>query len=408
MTLDAIVPGFADAAAVFASECLFRGGDPAGAPSSGGRDVSGQVTARRVGIRFASDGLDPAVFPFGEVVVFAPGSPHARCVIDGKPVAFTQPDSRTLDRAGPDGRSAFSRYASFLAVPMSVDAAAAGFVALARAPGRPAFSDSDITDITDIAGLAASAGAGIANAVSLARHRSIADELQRGLLAAEPAPPEHLDVAARCLPAEGHLIGGDWYDIVSLPAGRTGIVVGDVMGHGPGSAAVMAQLRAAAHVLAQLDTEPAELLRQMDRLTATLRGMPLATCVYAVIDPGGQFCTLAAAGRLPPVLLLPDGRARILELPSGQSLGIGPADYGQARIKLPPGTVIALYTDGLVETRTCSFEEGITTLLTELARAPNSLNDTCDSLIGTLARHPEDDVTLVLARIPSVGPGSVR
>jgi stage II sporulation SpoE-like protein len=396
ITLDAVVPGIADAAVVFAAEHLLCGSNPASIRPLR-PDASGQVTVRRAGIRFDRDGPDPAIFAPGEAVAFAAGSPYARCMNDGKPVPFTRPDDRTLDRAGPDGRAAFSRYASFLAVPMDADGAATGLIALARGPARPAFGDSDIDGITR---LASYAGTSIASVMLLDRHQSIADALQRGLLAAEPAQPEHLDVAGRCLPTDGHLIGGDWYDIIPLPRGRTGIVVGDVMGHGPEAAAIMAQLRAAAHVLAQLDPEPAELLRHLDRLIPTLRPTPLATCVYAIIDPAGQSCTLAAAGHLPAVLALPGGTTRTLDLPSGQSLGIGPADYGQARIKLPPGAVIALYTDGLVETRTRSFDQGISVLRSELARARGPLDAMCDVLIDSLARHPEDDVTLILARIP--------
>jgi hypothetical protein len=396
MTLDAVVPSFADAAVVFAAEHLLRGGDPVLA-GSGGQDVSGRVTVRRVGTRFAHDGPDPSVLPSGEAVALAHDSPYAQCMTVGKPVVFDRPDSEMLDQAGPGGRAALFRYASFLAVPVNAGITAAGLITLARAPGRPAFGDSDIADI---ARLAVCAGISIANVVTLARHQSITDSLQRGLIVAEPAQPEHLDVAGRCLPADGHLVGGDWYDIIPLPEDRTGIVVGDVMGHGPEAAAIMAQLRAAAHVLAQLDLEPAELLRRLDRLIETLPGMPLATCVYAVIDPSGQCCTLAAAGHLPPVLVLPDGRTRTLNLPSGQSLGVGSVNYGQARIKLPPGAVIALYTDGLVETRARSFEEGISALRSELVRARVSLHATCDALIRSLARHPEDDITLILARIP--------
>ncbi|HEX6453583.1 MAG TPA: PP2C family protein-serine/threonine phosphatase [Trebonia sp.] len=137
-----------------------------------------------------------------------------------------------------------------------------------------------------------------------------------------------------------------------------------------------------------------------DRLIPTLRPTPLATCAYAIIDPAGQSCTLSGAGHLPAVLALPDGTTRTLDLPSGQSLGIGPANYGQARIKLPPGAVVALYTDGLVETRTRSFDQGISVLRAELARARGPLDASCNVLIDSLARHPEDDVTLILARIP--------
>jgi serine phosphatase RsbU (regulator of sigma subunit) len=229
----------------------------------------------------------------------------------------------------------------------------------------------------------------------------MAETLQRSLLAAEPKAPHGLDVAARCLPASGQIVGGDWYDLIALPAGRSGLIVGDVMGHGTEAAAVMAQLRAAAHALAQLDLEPAQLLAQLDEVTATVRRPMLATCVYAIIDPASQSCTLSAAGHLPPVLAMPDGTTRVPDLPAGQSLGLGSAVYGQARIKFPPGTVIALYTDGLVETRTRSFDQGILALRSVLPGTPGQLDTACDRLISSLAERFEDDVTVVLARIPT-------
>ena len=160
--------------------------------------------------------------------------------------------------------------------------------------------------------------------------------------------------------------------------------------------------RAAAHALAQLDLEPAELLGHLDQVTATLGRPMLATCVYAIIDPASQSCTLSAAGHLPPVLAMPDGTTRVPDLPGGQSLGLGSAVYGQARIKFPPGAIIALYTDGLVETRTRSFEQGILALRSALPCGPGQLDTACDRLISSLAERAEDDVTVVLARIPAI------
>jgi hypothetical protein len=99
------------------------------------------------------------------------------------------------------------------------------------------------------------------------------------------------------------------------------------------------------------------------------------------------------------VLAMPDGVTRTPDLPGGQSLGLGSAVYGQARIKLPPGAVIALYTDGLVETRTRSFDQGILALRAALSSPHGQMEKACDSLIASLAERYEDDVTVVLARI---------
>ena len=390
LVLDASVPDFADAAAVFAVERLIRGGEPE--RSDGAREI----TARRLGTRIAHESgrVTRATFPAGEVIAFAADSPYARCV-RGEPVVFDRPDSQTLEQECPAGREVMSRYASFLALPTISGDRTTGLLTFART-GGPSFSDADVSVA---ARLAAGAGAGIANSLTLLRERSLADTLQHSLLATEPTVPPGIEVAARCLPAEGQIVGGDWYDILALPGGRSGVIVGDVMGHGPEAAAVMAQLRAAAHALARLDLEPAELLGHLDRTTATLQRPVLATCVYAVIDPVGQSCTLSTAGHLPPVLAMPDGVTRTPDLPGGQSLGLGSAVYGQARIKLPPGAIIALYTDGLVETRTRSFDRGILALRAALGSGRGQLEKACDTLIASLAERYEDDVTVVLARI---------
>jgi hypothetical protein len=393
LILAATVPGFAAGASVFALDHLLNGSEAVG------RSAGGQVVARRLGTKVACAGrrFPVAAFPPGEVIAFAADSPYARCVNGGRPVAFGGPDRKTLELVGPDGREFLAGYTSFLAVPMTARDTVTGLLALLRGLDAPAFSDRDAEAA---ARLGAQAGTGIVNALTLIRQRSIADALQRGLLAAKPAMPAGLEVAGRCLPTAGHVIGGDWYDIIPLPGGRTGLVVGDVMGHGPEAAAVMAQLRAAAHALADLDLAPAELLQRLNRSTAMLQRITLATCAYAVIDPGSHACTLAGAGHLPPILALPDGTTRVPELPPGQSLGLGTAVYGQARIKLPPGAILALYTDGLVESRTRSFDQGILALRSVLAREYGRLEAICDSLITSLTGRCEDDITVVLARIP--------
>ncbi len=391
--MDATVPGFADGTGVFVLERLFRGGEPAARPDGG------VVLARRLGTGFALAGRrsSNAAFPSGEVIAFAADSPMGRCVHSGLPVVYEQLDGRILEHVRSDGKALLSRYTSFLALPMTVRDTVIGFIGLAREPGKLAFADRDAAAA---ASLVARAGTTIVGALTLLEQRTIADALQRGLLAAKPSAPSWLEVAGRCLPAAGQLIGGDWYDIVPLPRDRTGLVVGDVMGHGPEPAATMAQLRAAAHALADLDLAPSELLWRLNRSAETLPALALATCAYAVIDPVGQTCTIAGAGHLPPVLAGRDGTTWIPELPPGQSLGLGPAVYGEAHIKLPPGAILALFTDGLVESRTRSFDQGILALRDVLSGSWADLEVTCDSLIGTLAEYYEDDVTVVLARIP--------
>ena len=400
LVLAASVPGFAAGASVVVLEHLLKGGESAGRPNAG---HGAQVVGRRLGAKFALPGrrVPGGAFPPGEVIAFAADSPLARCVNDGRPLRFSELRRQEMERLGPVGREVLAGYTSFLAVPMTARDTVTGILVLVRPPGAPAFSERDAASA---ARLGAQAAAGILNAMALIRQRSIADALQRGLLAAEPVMPSGLEIAGRCLPAAGHVIGGDWYDVIPLSAGRTGLVVGDVMGHGPEAAAVMAQLRTAAHALADLDLAPADLLQRLNRVTATLQRITLATCAYAIIDTDSHTCTLAGAGHLPPILALPDGTTRVPELPPGQSLGIGVASYGQARIKLPPGAILALYTDGLVESRTRSFDQGILALRSVLAREHGSLQAICDALIASLAGRCEDDITVILARVPADRP----
>jgi serine phosphatase RsbU (regulator of sigma subunit) len=388
--LEATVPAFATAAGVFVLEHVLRGGEAVR------RAADGMIVLRRLSTGFASAGraAPETAFPPGQVIAFHGGSPVARCVETGAPVVFGQPVAHMLDYLAGDGQDVLSRYTSFLAVPMRADGGDIGLLVFAR---TMEFDDEDVAEAVRLAARAATA---ISTALLLTRQRFIADALQRGLLATQPAVPSRLEIAARCLPAAGQLVGGDWYDIIPLPGERTGLIVGDVMGHGPEAAAVMAQLRAAAHALADVDLPPARLLRQLNRSAATLQHLTLATCAYAVIDPATSSCTMAGAGHLPPVLGLADGTTRVPELPAGQSLGLGPAVYGEARIRLAPGTIVALYTDGLVESRTRSFDQGILALRDVLARGHESLEALCDMVIASLADQYEDDVTVTLARIP--------
>ena len=162
LILAATVPGFAAGASVFALDHLLKGSEAVGQPAGG------QVVARRLGTRFARGGrrIPVAAFPPGEVIVFAAGSPYARCVNSGQPVAFGEPDRQTLELVGPDGREFLSGYTSFLAVPMTARDTVTGLMALARGPDAPAFSDRDAAAA---ARLGAQAGAGIANALTLIR-----------------------------------------------------------------------------------------------------------------------------------------------------------------------------------------------------------------------------------------------
>lgn len=210
-------------------------------------------------------------------------------------------------------------------------------------------------------------------------------------------------VAHVYLPVGASVIGGDWHDIVPLPGGGAALIVGDAMGHGPEAAAVMVQLRTAAHTLADLELPPGEVLRRLDRMAAGMASAPFATCIYTVVDPAGSSCVAAQAGHLPPVLVLPGGGTRVLGLPPGLPLGLGGDSFAASQISLPPGATLALYTDGLVESRTRPLDEGLAVLQdalsSVLAQPGGTLEDACTKVTGMLREHGEDDITLVLARV---------
>src|ERR1035438_1523670 len=148
---------------------------------------------------------------------------------------------------------------------------------------------------------------------------------------------------------------------------------------------------------------PGEVLRRLDRMVAGMTAAPFATCISTVIDPAGSSCVIAQAGHLPPVLVLPGGVTRVLDLPPGLPLGLGAESFDATQISLPPGATLALYTDGLGESRTRPIDDGLTALRHALSSAladPRiTLGDACETVTQTLRQYGEDDITLVLARI---------
>jgi serine phosphatase RsbU (regulator of sigma subunit) len=228
--------------------------------------------------------------------------------------------------------------------------------------------------------------------------------IQRGLLPTHLPALSSLEVAHRHVPAAGRPVGGDWYDIVALPGARVAIVVGDAMGYGPEAATAMVQLRAAAHVLAGLDLPADAVLTRLNQMAATLTSGTFATCICATLDPATGSGRIARAGHLPPVLARPDGSGRVIELPSGQPLGLGDAKYESAGITLPADATLALFTDGLVGGGlvgggTDAFERNVDALKRELAGPARPLESTCDAAMADRCQPGEDDTTLILARI---------
>nr|WP_225224915.1 PP2C family protein-serine/threonine phosphatase [Cellulomonas sp. JH27-2] len=216
-----------------------------------------------------------------------------------------------------------------------------------------------------------------------------------------PSPRDLTGAVVRYRPADGRLtVGGDWFDVVELPGGRRGLVVGDCVGHGLAAAAVMGQLRSAARALLLEHGGPAATLSGLDRYARTLAGAEFTTVFVGVLDEAAGTFTHAAAGHLPPVLVTATGAEWVLG-GRGTPLGLDGGERVDATAAVTTGDLLLLYTDGLVERRG-------TGLRTDLARlrehAPvlrdTGLDDAVDGLLDhLLTGDVRDDVVVLLCRV---------
>ncbi len=234
------------------------------------------------------------------------------------------------------------------------------------------------------------------------RHRQTALALQRSLLPQSVYAPDDLRVAARYLPGGEADVGGDWYDVIPLGAGRTAVVVGDVMGRGVRAAAVMGQLRTAVRAYARLDLPPNEVLQLLEGLTTDIDPGQIATCVYGVFDPADSGFSYSVAGNLPPLVRLPDGSIQKLDAVSGPPLGTEGWLYRSGTITLDAGAAVVLYTDGLVRRRGRDVDWGVDRLFKALERSSGSPDRVCDSLLRRMRLpHPhDDDVAVLVTQVP--------
>ncbi|MFF6861856.1 SpoIIE family protein phosphatase [Streptomyces ardesiacus] len=413
--LDVVVPGFCDLATVDLYQGLLAGDEtPPGL-------ADGSAELRRVAF---SSAVSEAPFrgagqrvELGAVHHFPFNSPCADALRTARPRTVPAEDGGLVQ--------------STIAVPMVAHDTVVGLVQFARTKGSEPFGDRD----RDLAvELAARAAVCIDNARLYRREHERALILQRSLL--PPGDPEAsgLDIACRYLPgnaATGRAseVGGDWFDVIELPGHRTALVVGDVMGRGLRAAVAMGELRTAVRTLAQLDLEPAEVLGQLDEIArglgapggvqqatraarrpreADLSEVYLATCVYAVYDAVTRRCTFANAGHLPPVLVEPGESALMLDVPPGLPLGVGGEPFEEVEVELPEGALLALYTDGLVESRDHPLDEGLRAFVGALTDPAQPLEDVCDQVLHTLdSHHGEDDIALLMARVQGLPSDSV-
>ncbi|MEU1268108.1 SpoIIE family protein phosphatase [Streptomyces sp. NPDC005799] len=413
--LDVVVPGFCDLATVDLYQGLLAGDEtPPGL-------ADGSAQLRRVA--FAS-AVSDAPFVGGGAPV-AVGAVHHYPF--NSPCADALRTARTQLVPAEDG----GVVQSTLAVPMVAHDTVVGLAQFARTKGSEPFGDRD----RDLAvELAARAAVCIDNARLYRREHERALILQRSLLPPGDPVAAGLDIACRYLPGNSSSdrpseVGGDWFDVIELPGHRTALVVGDVMGRGLRAAVAMGELRSAVRTLALLDLEPAEVLSALDEIArglgapggvqqatraarrpreADLSEVYLATCVYAVYDSVTRRCTFANAGHLPPVLVEPGEDALMLDVPPGMPLGVGGEPFEEVEVELPEGALLALYTDGLVESRDHPLDEGLQAFVGALTDPSRPLEDVCDHVLNTLdTHHGEDDIALLMARVQGLPADSV-
>lgn len=237
------------------------------------------------------------------------------------------------------------------------------------------------------------------------QQRQVALTLQKALMG-EVAPVPGVASASRYLPStQGAGVGGDWYDLIPLGGGRTGLLVGDVMGRGLEAAAVMGRLRSAANALARTGMPPQQLMHALDLVARDIPDQ-LTTCCYLIIDAQAGEVTGSSAGHLPVLLAESDGTVHELAIPVSAPLGVGDIPHRQATVAVTARSTIAAYTDGLVERSDRDLDEQIGVLKTQLSgaiAAGQSLEEAADQILGAfrpVSGEPSDDITLLLTRIP--------
>jgi anti-anti-sigma factor len=314
----------------------------------------------------------------------------------GRPLtaAVEQRRAQWVDEADPDAP------AGGVALPLVAGGRPVGVIGIALAAGRRISP----TERATLLALAEQCAQALDRARLYRAEQRIAETLQRNLLPQQLPRLDQLDLAARYLPgAEGTQAGGDWYDVVELDDDRVAIAVGDVVGQGPAAAAVMGQLRSALSTALLSGRSPAEALELLDRFASRLPGATASTAACLIVDSAQGLIHWARAGHPPPLLLV-DGKPRFLETTgSGTVLGVaGRAPYGEGTTAVPPGAVLLLYTDGLVERRVEILDEGLDRLAEAVRRHADSPPDQLATrLLAEMLADTEqpDDVALIAVRV---------
>ncbi|KUJ67128.1 serine/threonine protein phosphatase [Streptomyces albus subsp. albus] len=399
---DFLVPRLADACAVDLLESVLRG-------EEGGRWTGPgvpELRAMAVSAIEEMSRLEP--HPVGERAEYAGTSLALQTVLTVQPILLPRIRPKELDRFftnTPNAALQMRRAGvhSYMAVPLLARGVLLGVADFVRGPGRPGFNRTDLALATQ---LASKAAVFVDNARLYGREREHVVALQRQLLPRSVPSTAKLAVSTCYTPAaEASGVGGDWFDVIPLPGGRTALVVGDVMAHGLPAAATMGRLRAVARTLMQLDISPERMLARLDLAARDLDEDQVATCLCVIHDPVDSCYTIARAGHLPPLLVAPDGTAEYLDVPAGAPVGAGVIPYDVVRVPARPGSRLVLFTDGLVKTRTDDLDSGLRRLLDIAAgMAPDTL--TAAGLTAASApdrRRFDEAAVLVAEHLPAEG-----
>ncbi|WP_406118032.1 SpoIIE family protein phosphatase [Streptomyces sp. NBC_00989] len=417
---DVAVTGFADFVTVDLLESVARDDEPEPVPPDR------PVTVRRTAQRSVLVGCPESVVTTGDLLVYPVGTPPTRTLIGGRATRHTagEPGIQAWIASSEARAETVTKYTihSLMLVPLRARGVTLGLVHFLRHRTAEPFTEDDLLLAEEIV---ARAAVSVDNARRYTRERRTALALQRSLLPDQPRDLAAMEVAYRYLPAgSGADVGGDWFDVIPLSGARVALVVGDVVGHGIHASATMGRLRTAVRTLADVDLAPDELLTQLDDLVIRLdreegpeargrvqdaSGEVGATCVYAVYDPVSRRCTMARAGHPPPALVTPDGDVQFVDLPAGPPLGLGGLPFESVEMEMPEGSLLALYTDGLVEAADHDIDVGLTLLREALSGPAAPLEETCDEVLRTvLSERPGDDIVLMLARTAALDAGQVR
>jgi serine phosphatase RsbU (regulator of sigma subunit)/PAS domain-containing protein/anti-sigma regulatory factor (Ser/Thr protein kinase) len=410
---DVAVDDLSDLATVDIAKAVLTGEDPAARPG-------GRTTLIRLANASADGGWPEGLLPAGQSYPPLPESQELQRLQQGQSFVLTREEivralaeeEQLVRRLVPDGAH------SLIVSPLYARGRVLGVVTAWRTKQPHPFDDADLEVFTEISSRAA---LGIDNARRYTREHAAAVALQQRLLPRAGTDTPAAQTAGTYRPARGGTgISGDWFDAISLPSLRAAFVVGDVIGHDLPAAATMGQLRTAVQTYAHLELDPSEVLAHVDDLVQRLAAEAPpdqqdtigATCLYAVYDPTTCECTVASAGHPPPVLIDPACTAHVIDVHPGPPLGVGGAPFQSTTFAVAPGSVLALFTDGLFALERYAGSDGLTQVQEELA-ALCAAGDTLDSIAHSVvdragAQPPNDDIALLLARTRAVDSCHVR